>query len=153
MIIDYFSGEYGFLSNFSYSPITIEGKTWPTIEHMFQAGKTLDENMRERIRISPSPKEAKRIGRRMPLRPDWERIKKDVMLECVRLKFGQNRGIREKLFGTGDAVLIEGNTWHDNIWGNCRCSRCREIKGQNLLGRILMKVREELQTFDKMGIS
>lgn len=68
----------------------------------------------------------------------------EVMLNCIRLKFRQHPKLKKKLLGTGDAVLIEGNTWHDNIWGDCSCPKCWNIEGKNLLGRILMQVREEL---------
>ena len=144
MIINRFDGAYDFLSNFAYSPITFKGKTWSTVEHIFQAAKTLDENMREQIRVTPTPEKARRMGKRVLLRPDWERIKKEVMLKSIRLKFGQNSELKEKLLNTKDAVLVEGNTWHDNIWGDCRCSKCLNIKGNNLLGQILMQVRKEL---------
>ena len=143
-IINCFDGKYAFLSNFSYSPITFRGKTWSTVEHIFQAAKTLDENMREQIRLSPTPGKAKRMGKRVLLRPDWERIKKEVMLKSIRLKFRQNSELKEKLLNTKDAALVEGNTWHDNIWGDCRCYKCLNIKGNNLLGQILMQVRKEL---------
>jgi len=144
VIVNCFDGKYAFLSNFAHSPITFEGKTWSTIEHIFQAEKTLDENAREQIRLSPTAGKAKHMGKRVRLRPDWERIKKEVMLKCVRLKFRQNPELKEKLLNTKDAVLIEGNTWHDNIWGDCSCSKCLNIKGNNLLGQILMQVRKEL---------
>ena len=144
-IINRFDGEYAFLSNFAHRPITFKGKTWVTVEHIFQAAKTLDEDMREQIRIASTPGKAKQIGRTVHLRPDWEQIKQEVMLKCIRLKFRQYPGLKERLLSTEDAVLIEGNTWHDNIWGDCSCQKCRERKGENLLGQILMQVREELK--------
>ena len=66
------------------------------------------------------------------------------MLLCLRLKFRQNPRLRECLLSTQDAVLVEGNTWHDNYWGNCRCRKCRRHKGLNRLGRLLMQVRAEI---------
>ncbi len=80
------------------------------------------------------------------MRNDWEEIKINVMLECVRAKFYQNRDLAGKLVETDGLELIEGNRWHDNIWGNCSCSRCQHIEGKNLLGKILMRVREEVVT-------
>ena len=142
--INRFKGKYVFLSNFANSPISFNGKIWPTVEHVFQASKTVDEDMREEIRIVSTPDNAKRIGRMVHLRSGWEQIKQDVMLKNIRLKFSQNPELKEKLLRTGDAVLIEGNTWHDNIWGDCNCSKCKKIEGRNLLGRILMQVRREL---------
>ena len=143
-IINRFDGEYAFLSNFAHRPITFKGKTWSTVEHIFQAAKTLDENMREEIRIASTPDKAKRIGRMVRLRPDWEEMKKEVMLKSIRLKFSQNSELKESLLRTEDAILLEGNTWHDNIWGDCSCQKCQETEGRNLLGKILMQVRREL---------
>ena len=144
-IINRFDGEYAFLSNFAHRPIIIKGKTWVTVEHIFQAAKTLDEDIREQIRLASTPVIAKQMGRTVQIRSDWEQIKQEVMLKSVRLKFRLHPGLKEKLLSTKDAVLIEGNRWHDNIWGDCRCSRCRKIKGKNLLGKILMQVREEVK--------
>ena len=144
-IINCFEGEHSFLSNFAHRPIVIKGKTWVTVEHIFQAAKTLDEDIREQIRLAPTPEIAKQMGRKVQIRSDWEEIKEQVMLKCIRLKFRLSPGLKEKLLRTEDAVLIEGNKWHDNVWGDCRCSKCQEIKGENLLGQILMQVREELR--------
>ena len=144
-VINRFDGEYSFLSNFAHRPITIKGKTWVTVEHIFQAAKTLDEDMREQIRIASTPGIAKQMGRKVHLRSDWEQIKQDVMLKSVRLKFRQYPGLKEHLLSTKDAILIEGNKWHDNTWGDCQCPKCQKIEGENLLGQILMQVREELK--------
>lgn len=141
--IDRFRGAFAFLSNFMQSPIAFSGRTWPTVEHIFQAAKTLDENKREQIRFASTPAKAKQLGRKVKLRPDWEGVKQEVMLKSVRLKFKQYPELRKRLLRTGDVPLIEGNLWHDNIWGDCYCPRCRGIKGENLLGQILMKVRKE----------
>ncbi len=145
MIIDRFDGEYFFLSNFAESPFTASGKTWPTVEHAFQAAKTVDEQEQETIRQAPTPGEAKHLGKRVKLRANWEAVKQEVMLTYVRLKFQQHPELAEELRQTGDARLIEGNTWHDNTWGDCSCKRCQAIQGKNLLGQILMRVRAELQ--------
>ena len=143
-IINCFNGKYAFLSNFTNSPISFNGKTWSTVEHIFQAAKTLDEDMCEEIRIASTPDKAKRIGRMVRLRPDWEEMKKEVMLKSIRLKFSQNSELKERLLRTEDVILLEGNTWHDNIWGDCSCQKCQETEGRNLLGKILMQVRREL---------
>ena len=124
-MIDSFQGEHAFLSNFAASEIEFEGIVFPTVEHAFQAAKTLNMTKRKEIAALPSPGHAKRAGRSVELRPDWEEIKIDVMLECVRKKFQ----IPE--------LLVEGNWWKDTFWGMC------EGRGQNNLGKILMKVREE----------
>lgn len=88
---------------------------------------------------------AKRMGRNYKeLRPDWEEVKFKIMLRCLRLKFAQP-SLRKLLLETKDAKLCEGNTWHDNIFGNCVCDRCKNVKGRNQLGKLLMKVRKEIQ--------
>lgn len=144
IIIDKFDGPYGFLSNFSKSPIVYHGKHWPTAEHLYQSLKTADQNYQERIRLSSSPDEAKRMGRNVMLPIDWAKRKIVSMHLCVFLKFIQNRQLYKKLSLTKAAYLIEGNIWHDNEWGDCKCEHCRSISGKNLLGIILMKVRDEL---------
>jgi hypothetical protein len=95
--IESFRSEYHFLSNFALSPMTFSGKIWPTVEHVFQAAKTLDENEREQIRLAPSPGDAKKMGRRVKLRHDWERIKHTVMKRTLLLKFKQNPEFQKEL--------------------------------------------------------
>ena len=144
MIIDKFEDEYAFLSNFYPSPVQENGVTYPTIEHYFQAQKTTIPFERVAIANAATPGQAKREGRRITLRKDWERVKDDVMLQGLRLKFAIPE-LAEKLLATGDAELIEGTTWHDNIWGNCSCPQCENIPGENRLGKLLMQVREEIK--------
>lgn len=67
------------------------------------------------------------------------------MYEICKAKFTQNADLKQKLLNTDNAYLEEGNTWHDNIWGNCQCDKCKAVAGQNYLGKILMKIREELK--------
>ena len=86
------------------------------------------------------PSEAKRLGQRVALRPDWEAVKLGVMEDIVRAKFTQHESLAVKLINTGDRGLIEGNTWQDLFWGVDITTR----KGENHLGRILMKIRDEL---------
>lgn len=85
------------------------------------------------------------MGKIIPVRPDWETIKVDVMKNVVRLKFTQSSELKTRLLATGDEELIEGNRWHDNFWGDCSCNNCSSVKGTNMLGKILMEVREELK--------
>lgn len=141
-----FRGEYAFLSNFSHSLIVIDkDEIWDTAEHLYQASKTLDKNERNRLYMAVTPGKAKRLGRKVTLRPDWEEIKYDIMLNVVRLKFTQNLKYAYLLYYTQDKKLIEGNTWHDNEWGNCNCLKCQDIVGKNYLGKILMQIRAELK--------
>lgn len=138
MKIDSFSGEHEFLSNFMHSEIEYEGGTYPTVEHAFQAAKTLDKEERKGVREKKTPGQAKRAGRKVKLRPHWDNMKCMVMHNLLVKKF-ENEYLREKLLATGDAELIEGNTWGDKFWGVCKG------EGENNLGRILMKVREKLR--------
>ena len=136
--IDRFRGEHAFLSNFHRHPFEWRGKTWDTAEAPFQAAKTRDERMRERIRAAPSPGGAKRLGRRADLRCDWERIKDDVMHSVLVAKFAVPE-LRDALLATGDAELVEGNTWGDVYWGVCGG------RGRNQLGRTLMRIRDDIR--------
>ena len=142
-MINCFDGEYAFLSNFYEHPIQYQGIVYPTNEHFFQAMKSLKEDERKMIAAAETPGKAKRLGRSITLRPDWEMIKYGVMLLGLRLKFCDIE-LREKLRKTGDEMLVEGNYWHDNTWGDCSCEQCRNIPGQNRLGRLLMQVRNEI---------
>lgn len=134
-----FQGDYRFLSNFWPAHVEFDGITYPTAEHAYQAAKTLDPAERRRIAALPTPAEAKREGRALPLRPDWEQVKLDVMERCVRYKFSHDADLRARLLATGDAQLEEGNAWGDRFWG------VYEGQGENWLGRILMTVRQELK--------
>ena len=135
-----FQGPYRFLSNFYPATVVFEGITCPTAEHAYQSAKTLDMNERKRIAGLATPSEAKTEGRKLALRADWETAKFDVMERCVRYKFAHNPELRRKLLDTGDAVLEEGNTWGDRVWG------VYQGQGENRLGKILMKVRQELRS-------
>lgn len=137
-MINSFDKEYYFLSNFYPSKITFEGIEYKTVEHAFQAAKTTDNFERYTIAMMPTPGRAKQMGRSISLRPDWEEVKEGVMETCLREKFAIPE-LREKLLATGDEELIEGNTWNDRFWGVCNG------EGKNKLGKLLMKIRKELQ--------
>lgn len=143
--IGVFRGPWAFLSNHHRAVLRWDGQLWPTAEHAFNAGKTLDHTWRTRIRQAPTPGEAKRIGRRAPLRPDWDaRVRYEVMTQVIAAKFVGAPRIAA-LLSTGDAVLVEGNRWHDQHWGDCFCGRPACARpGLNHLGRILMARRAEL---------
>jgi len=136
--IDRFTGDHDFLSNFHPSPVEVDGILYPTVEHAFQAAKTSDPDEKQALAETATPGSAKRLGRKVQLRPDCEEVKVGIMEELVRLKFTTHANLREQLLATGDAELVEGNNWNDRFWGVCRG------KGQNQLGLILMKVRSEL---------
>lgn len=128
--IEGFGGEYRFLSNFSE-----EGGVRPTVEHWFQACKTANSDLAERILKAPTPGKAKRLGREVDLVPDWEQIKVDIMRELLYEKF-EEPAIRAKLVATHPRELVEVNSWGDDFWGVCT------DKGQNVLGQLLEEVRQ-----------
>jgi ribA/ribD-fused uncharacterized protein len=136
------SDEYGCFSNFAPYPIQVDGKRWPTSEHYFQAQKFEDAAHQEAIRRTKSPMIAARMGRdrKKPLRRDWESIKVAVMRKAVRAKFMQHDDLRRMLLSTGDALIVE-HTENDSYWGDGG-----DGSGQNMLGCILMEIREELGT-------
>lgn len=140
--IESFRDEYFFLSNFYNSKINVFGLTFENGEAAFQSQKTLDKDIQKKF-CSLNPTESKKMGRMVNLRKDWESIKMDVMEEVIRAKFSQNEELKNKLLQTGDRYLEEGNTWGDKIWGTVNGS------GANLLGQILMKIREEFKELEK----
>lgn len=140
-----FDGKFAFLSNFYNSPIEFEGIKYPTVEHFFQAQKTLNIEERLAIASAATPGQAKRMGRKVSLRPDWESIKIDIMRIGLELKFKDTK-LRMELLNTGSMPLIEGNHWHDNIWGKCSCDKCKNIIGKNILGKLLMDLRERIHS-------
>lgn len=135
--------ETKFLSNFYPVTVSFEGERYAAVEDAFQAAKTLDPKERMLIQLCQTPADARKCGRKVTLRPDWNAVKVSIMLELLRQKFS-NPTLRELLLATGDAELVEGNQHHDNFWGNCTCRRCAEIEGKNQLGELLMQVRSEL---------
>ena len=141
--IDEFIGEYRFLSNFWPCEIEFEGLYFPSVEHAYVAAKTLDPEIRKQF-TSGSPGQVKRAGRLLKLRPDWDQVRERVMLELLREKFGFEP-LKSKLLATGERPLVEGNMWHDQIWGSCMCDKHKREPGMNLLGKTLMRVREEIR--------
>lgn len=143
-IIDTFRLGYNWLSNFYKAPIIVDGITYPTIEHAFQGAKTDDIEDKTRIAANANPVIAKRLGKRVQLRENWNEMRLGIMRELIDLKF-QDRMLADKLIATGDAILIEGNRWHDNYWGACSCAGCSTKTHQNQLGLLLMEKREQLE--------
>ena len=133
--------EYGEFSNFAEYSVTIKKKRWPTSEHYFQAQKFKDKKDQEAIRKANSPMLAARMGRdrKRNLRRDWESSKVNVMREAVLSKFTQHEDLRELLLSTGDARIVE-HTENDDYWGDGGNGR-----GKNMLGRILMDVRQTVR--------
>lgn len=150
-VIDRFTEEYHFLSNFYPSPIWENGINYPTNEHYFQASKTNDRIEKVLVAGASSPARAKKYGRTMvTLRPDWEIVKDQVMYIGLKLKF-KDEELKQKLLATEDAYLEEGNDWHDNHFGNCHCEICKDVIGKNVLGILLMKLRDEIREREKLN--
>lgn len=143
-----FTGDREYLSNFFAVHITHDRIPFPTVEHAYQASKTLDERVRYRIAAMPTPGQAKAAGRRVKLRSDWEEVKIDLMYSFLCQKFDpyhereNNRRLAAKLVATGDEELVEWNVWNDNFWG---IDIRTPMKGHNWLGKLLMRRRRELQ--------
>jgi ribA/ribD-fused uncharacterized protein len=142
-----FRGRWAFLSNFHRAELVWEGIQYPTSEHAFNAGKTLDMGERAWIAAAPTPREAKQRGRTVALRPWWDaEVRFEVMAEVLNAKFTAHPSRAHALLSTGDALLAEGNTWHDNTWGDCHCRRQACIDpGRNALGVLLMGLRSDLR--------
>lgn len=136
--IDSFVGEYRFLSNFSPSLLVIDGLSYPTVEHAFQALKTENPTEREIVRTARTPGQAKKLGRRVTLRSDWNTARVGVMKMLLEKKFS-DKVLRAELLATGEAELIEGNYWNDTFWGVCRG------RGENWLGKLLMEIRSSFR--------
>ena len=133
-----FQGEFRFLSNFWPADVEYDGMRFPTVEHAYQAAKTNDISARIEIKNCVTPGQAKRLGKRVKIRPGWEAgIKLEVMRDLLEQKFS-DPSLAAKLKATGDVEIIEGNTWGDTYWGVCRGD------GKNHLGKILMQIRESL---------
>lgn len=137
-VIGPFDGEERFLSNFWPAAVVLDGHRYPSVEHAYQAAKSLDFRQRLQIRCLPTPGAAKRAGKTVSMRPDWETVKLFVMEDLLRQKFSR-APLQGLLIGTSPLQLVEVNTWGDVYWGVCRG------KGQNHLGRLLMQIREELR--------
>ena len=133
--IERFDGNHSFLSNFYEAPLVYKGLRYLNSESAYQGQK--DPSRAEEF-VDLEAMKSKRLGRKVTIRDDWDSVKLDIMYEIVLAKFTQNPELLDKLKATGDAILIEGNYWHDTFWGVC------EGKGKNYLGKIIMKIRAEL---------
>lgn len=134
-----FFGEWRFLCNFHVCPVYFDGILYPSTESAYMSAKTLDLEQRKAFE-SIDPSEAKKLGRTIKLRSDWEEVKYDVMSSVVFDKFYRHKELRDKLLSTGDAYLEETNHWKDLEWG------VYDGVGKNYLGKILMGIREYWKT-------
>lgn len=134
--IESFSGTYRYLSNFYDAPVLYNGIMYDNAEAAYQAQKQPEKaEMFKNINGS----KAKKDGAALTLRPDWDLVKDQIMYEIVKEKFTRNIYLGARLISTGDIPIIEGNYWNDTYWGVCKG------KGQNKLGKIIMRVRDELK--------
>ena len=136
--INSFRGEYSFLSNFYFCNIWWEGINYPSTEHAYQASKTLDDDQRKVIAQATTPGKAKRLGKKITLRDDWDKVKVLIMRELLLRKFAIPE-LKAKLMATGDKELVEVNTWQDTFWGVCNG------QGENWLGKLLMTIRDGIK--------
>lgn len=138
-VISNFSGEYEWLSNFHQRIVVFRSIRWPSAEHAYQAMKSANSLYQERIRLeAPHPRDAKRMGSKVPLRPEWDRRRLPFMKAILDHKFATNSQMAQWLVNTGDTILIEGNTWGGKFWGVCNG------EGENHLGILLMNRRQAL---------
>lgn len=136
--IEGFQGKYRFLSNFWPAKVWYDGVEYPTVEHAYQAAKTTIISERQLISEIGPAGEVKRLAKELTLRPDWDKVKLNIMQYLVRQKFKYDP-LKQKLLNTEGMELVETNNWRDTFWGVCRGN------GDNHLGKILMKVRIELR--------
>ncbi|MFA7407869.1 MAG: NADAR family protein [Anaerolineaceae bacterium] len=146
-VINSFSGEYRFLSNFYPSPMVVDDLQFPAVEHAYVYYKTVDPEWQNLVyegiqQVGYSAGEIKKIGRKVPLREDWNQVRVPIMRKLVSSKFEQNLDLMEKLQATKPKRLIEGNRWGDTFWGECPLGT-----GKNMLGKILMEVRDGITNF------
>jgi len=133
---------YGTFSNFSGHAFMLDDVRWTSVEHSYQAQKFEDAEFRKRIRLAPTPRDAKNLGRSQEarLRADWNEVKEDVMRRALRAKFGTHVDARDLLLSTGDEPLLEASP-EDFYWGTGR-----DGTGLNRLGVLLMELRQELRS-------
>lgn len=141
-VIKFYSekGDYGQFSNFALYSIKLKGKVWKTSEHYFQAQKFSGTEYEEKIRKAASPMKAAELGRtrKVKIRKNWDNIKDNVMYEALKAKFTQHSELKEFLLNTDDKILIE-HTENDTYWGDGGNGN-----GKNRLGKLLMKLRDNL---------
>ena len=140
-----FKGEYGFLSNFKRAAIVADGVEYTTLEHAYQALKTLDPEKREVIRLKANPHWARQASRAKSfiVREGWETMRVGVMRALLEQKFTRHHRLAAQLLETGDRVIAEATTWGDDLWGVVQ-GEDGVWRGQNLLGVLLMEVRDGL---------
>ena len=157
-VVESFSGPFEFLSNFYQHPFSWQGRVAQTAEHHYNAAKTNDLSEKARVYDQETPGRAKREGQKVTLREGWDdHLKGDCMASIIEAKFAPGTELAQRLTQTGNALLIEGNRWHDQYWGQCGCEKHYHWPGANMLGRILMARRSALRNtptpFARIGVT
>lgn len=144
-MINQFKGPYSWLSNFEPVIIYTRGYKYPTVEHAYVASKSKDPDFWAKISRMDAKYAglAKKEGRTVELRENWEKYKIQYMKEFLNQKFHYFK-FKNRLLITGNEEIVEGNYWHDNFWGDCFCEKCKNIEGKNNLGKLIMVIRKEL---------
>lgn len=142
--IDSFRGQYRFLSNFFPAVVVFDGRTFQSTEAAYQSAKFLDPRIRDQF-VPLAANDSKNLGNLIQCRDDWDVVRDDVMWDLLNQKFSQPE-FRRLLKNTAPRMLVEGNNWHDTYWGVC--NGCRKIgnhppTGRNMLGTMLMRIRDE----------
>ena len=137
-----FFGKYRFLSNFYPVRVVYEGIEYPSVEHAYQAAKSTRVSVKISISKLGTAGQAKRMGKKLKIRGDWDQVKLGIMSRLVHLKFA-NPALRNLLLLTGDRELIEGNYWGDRFWGVCNG------EGANNLGLIIMNERRRIKGLEE----
>ena len=144
-MIDEFFGEYRWLSNFENCKIPYDGYIYHSVQCAYQAqkfkGTKLQEQRMKSIFTKIESNEAKILGNMVNLREDWEEVRDGIMEQLLRIKF-EDPYYKQMLLDTGNEELVEGTKWHDLHFGRCNCP-IHNGEGDNVLGNLLMKLREE----------
>jgi ribA/ribD-fused uncharacterized protein len=134
----YKNGHTAGFSNFTSHPVSIEGfGSFPTAEAAIQAYKNQDDHKYvSRQESARTPVISKNIGRKTTLRPDWIRVREELMYKVVKAKFEQHPELFKNLLNTGLRPIVQ-HTRGDHFWGDGG-----DGSGQNKLGKVLMRLRE-----------
>ena len=134
--------EYSWLSNMTLVNIPLKGIIYPSVEHAYMSEKSHDKSWKQLCsQKNISGKQIKNFSKTIELRSDWENVKLLVMEYCLREKFKQEP-FKSKLIATGNENIQEGNYWGDVFYG-VDLKQTPNI-GENHLGRLIMKIRDEI---------